>query len=202
MTPRNGRFSKPDSQGHYVRQLGWKRNDKGSKVQHKFRLGRDKLEAGRRDDRLRQLWEKISSSQSASESLWDDITLDIAKQIAKGVDNVALPPLSESENSKTYAVRLQGIQDRFSFLRLIPTDKELYTRGLEDRAIDMRNIVLIDNPYENYWRDKSYLERYVAPPLKPLNKDDVVCLDDVSESLTSVPLSNSNKNTNDVTCPQ
>jgi hypothetical protein len=46
---------KLDPQGQYARQIGWKRNGSGRRVQHKFRLGADLNEARRREQRLREV---------------------------------------------------------------------------------------------------------------------------------------------------
>ncbi len=59
MATRTGRLSAPDKQGHYARQLGWKRSTTGKKVQHKFRLGRDRQVAEVRESLLRRIWEAI-----------------------------------------------------------------------------------------------------------------------------------------------
>ncbi len=164
MATRTGRLSKPDKQGHYARQLGWKLNGKGVRVQHKFRLGADKREAERRDDQLRRIWEQIDSDSPDGTALWNDLTLEIGKQVAKGAEKVALAPKPEDESPVSYASRLQLIQNRFTFLRFVPTDQLRYTAGVGDRAVDMRQVVLRDNPYEDYWRDRDPFE---ALPLKP-----------------------------------
>ncbi|QDT85295.1 hypothetical protein [Gimesia chilikensis] len=79
MATRTGRLARPDHSGQYARQLGWKRNDNGRKIQHKFRLGTDRREAERRDGMLRQLWEEIEGATAQQEPLWNDFTLDIAR---------------------------------------------------------------------------------------------------------------------------
>src|SRR4051794_9822501 len=83
MAPRSGRFSSPDAQGQFVRQLGWKQNANSTRMQHKFRLGSDRHEAGRHEIRLRQLWEQICKESSTAEARWDELTLEIAKQIVR-----------------------------------------------------------------------------------------------------------------------
>lgn len=164
MAARTGRLSKPDKQGQYARQLGWKLNSKGAQVQHKFRLGADKRKAERRDDQLRRLWEQIASDVPAVEALWDELTLEIGKQVAKGADKIALDPIPDDESPKIYASRLQRIQDRFSFLRFVPSDQKRYTEGVGDNAIDMRHVVLVDNPYENYWKNHDPFEALTLKP--------------------------------------
>ena len=174
MATRTGRLAKPDAQGQFVRQLGWKLSGKQTKVQHKFRLGVDKREAEQRDVRLRQLWEQIERDAPQRAALWDNLTLDIAKRIAAGMEKIPLAPLSEDEPPASYARRLQQVQNRFSFLRFVPSDSERYTKGIGDQAYDLRQVVLIDNPYENYWRNKSFAEIFRAPPLTP--RSDAVIL--------------------------
>jgi len=168
MAARSGRLAKPDKQGHYARQLGWKMNSSGKRVQHKFRLGRDRQQAERRDDRLRQLWETIERETTTGDALWNDVTLEIAKQIAKGSDTICLAPLTDDESASRYADRLQRTQNEFSFLRFVPSDEPRYTAGLGDRTVDLRQMVLIDNPYEDYWKRHA---PKVAPPLRPQTHD-------------------------------
>ena len=166
MATRTGRLSKPDSQGQYVRQLGWKLTPKGSKGQHKFRLGTDRPEAERRDARLRQLWETIERDCCDGQPLWDDLTLEIAKQIAKGVINVDLDPVSTEELPYAYAERLQSIQNRFPFLRFSPSDEKRYTRGLGDKAANLRDVVLI-SPRRDFFSVREPDSLLYAPPLRP-----------------------------------
>lgn len=79
MASRGGRLAQPDSQGQYVRQLGWKDSGSRGRVQHKFRLGTDQREAERRDDRLRQLWDQIMKGRGAEAEearCWDRSPLE------------------------------------------------------------------------------------------------------------------------------
>lgn len=177
MATRTGRLSKPDSQGQYVRQLGWKLNSKGNRVQHKFRLGSDKVEAERRDAQLRQMWQRIENEGNGADAAWDELTLDVAKQVAKGTDRITLDPLKDEETPAAYAWRLQTIQDRFPFLRFAPSDEKRYTLGIGDKAVDQREIVLIDNPAERYWSQRDSSDLFVAPPLRPTG-DEMVCSDE------------------------
>lgn len=77
MAARSGRLSKPDVQGHFVRQLGWKLNENGERIQHKFRLGADRQEAELREVKLRKLWDAICKAPYG-DHLWDVVTLEIA----------------------------------------------------------------------------------------------------------------------------
>lgn len=186
MAPRSGRLANPDSQGQYVRQLGWKDTTSGTRAQHKFRLGSDRSEAERRDDRLRQLWEQICKDSSSAEARWDDLTLEIARQIARGEDRIQLPPATDDESAAGYAYRLQRTQNRFPFLRFVPADLERYTKGIGDKAIDQRDIVLVGDSREDYWRQKSFMERYRPPALKP-ETDNVVGRGDPLAQMFSQP---------------
>jgi len=187
MAARTGRLAKPDAQGHYARQLGWKLNRKGVRAQHKFRLGIDRREAERRDDQLRRLWEQIEREAPQGTALWDEQTLDIAKQLAKGTEPISLAPIPDDELPTSYASRLQRIQNRFSFVRFVPSDNERYTTGIGDKAYDTREIVLVDSPYENYWRNKSHTEIFHAPPLKPESDVGIVAKDRSYESSLGPP---------------
>ena len=166
MATRTGRLSRPDAQGQYVRQIGWKLNDKGRRVQHKFRLGSDKLEAQRRDDRLRQLWQQIEKEAGDADALWDALTLGIAKHVANGMDRILLDPLQNEEKPAAYTRRLQAIQDRFPFLRFSPSDEKRYAQGIGEKAYDRRDIVLFDTPSERYWSQWDPADLRVAPPLR------------------------------------
>ena len=167
MATRTGRLSKPDSQGHYVRQLGWKIGPGDKRVQHKFRLGTDKREAQRRDDRLRQIWEQIEGDHRVDQPVWDELTLEIARQVSKGVEEISLAPGGDDEADTDYARRLQETQNRFPTLRFSPTDKARYARGIGDRAFELRDIVAIDNPYEDFFKQQADADLLVAPPLQP-----------------------------------
>lgn len=186
MGSRSGRLANPDSQGQYVRQLGWKHPTGGARVQHKFRLGSDRREAERRDDRLRQLWDQIVKECSAAEAYWDDLTLEIARQIARGEELISLLPEADEESPATYAYRLQRIQNRFPSLRFAPADVERYTRGIGDKAIDRRAMVLVGDSREDYWNQKSFLERYFPPELKP-EVEAIVGLGDPISQMLSQP---------------
>jgi hypothetical protein len=84
MATRSRQTWKLDAQGQYARQIGWKQNAQGQRVQHKFRLGADLPEAKRRDLRLRELWERTEATAGRAAPLWDDSTLEIARQITRG----------------------------------------------------------------------------------------------------------------------
>lgn len=132
MATRTARLSKLDKQGQLARQIGWKLNSSGKRIQHKFRLGTDRTVAERRDHLLRQLWARIEKDASDGIPLWDDQSLAIVRQIARGEEEIKLLPLSTGEANDQYAQRLQGIQNWFPFLRFIPGDEGSYLRGIGD----------------------------------------------------------------------
>ncbi|MFI4851276.1 MAG: helix-turn-helix domain-containing protein [Gimesia chilikensis] len=176
MATRTGRLNKPDRQGQYVRQLGWKRNDSGRKIQHKFRLGSDRREAERRDGLLRQLWEKIEGTTTEQEPLWNEFTLDLARAIAKGIDRIPLPPLSEEETPGQYAKRLQAIQDRFPFLRFQPTEEQRYAQGIGELAFELKDL-LITGTVEDLFPVLKQKE-LLAPPLRPSSETNHMLIHD------------------------
>ncbi len=59
MPTRTKKKWKADARGRYPREIGYKRNDRGELVPHKFYLGEDEGEAQRRNVRLEELWEVI-----------------------------------------------------------------------------------------------------------------------------------------------
>ena len=167
MAARRGRLSKPDAQGKYVRQLGWKLNSNGERTQHKFRLGSDKREAEQRDSRLQQLWNQIEQETTVGNPLWDELTLEIAKQIALGEAKVQLAPLSDDEAATDYARRLQRIQNRFAFLRFAPTDEQRYAAGLGDKIRRGGTVLYDTDPEINELLNRRSNEWIKLPPLQP-----------------------------------
>ena len=122
----------------------------------------------------------------SAEARWDDLTLAIARQIARGEDSIQLPPDTDDESAASYVYRLQRIQNRLTFLRFVAADLERYTRGIGNRAIDQRDIVLVGDSREDYWEQKCFMERYLPPPLKP-ETDDVVGRGDPMAQMFSQP---------------
>lgn len=185
MAARRGRLAKPDSQGQYVRQLGRKLGSGGKRVQHKFRLGCDKHSAERRDHQLRQMWEQIEKDSGTGESLWNEATLDIAKQVARGADRIILSPVEHDESPRDYARRLQATQDRFPFLRFAASDQQRYAEGLGDRAYDLREVVVMENPYDNFWKQKEVSDLLQAPPMRPQHDATAVANDPAAQMLSA-----------------
>jgi hypothetical protein len=82
------------STGNFERLLGWK-YDPATKAtrQHKFYLGTDPTAAALANQRLERLWAIIEGEAGDSEALWDTLTLDIGKAIAKGKSEFSVAPL-------------------------------------------------------------------------------------------------------------
>lgn len=143
MATRAASLSRPDSQGHFHRQLGWKVNASGKRVQHKFRFGRDRSAAEIRETLLRRFWEAIEISTPAHQrATWTTLTLQIASQIAKGAERIMFDPLDDSETPAIYRRRLQIYQDQYPFLRFEPSDRQRYKRGLTDNEMHLDGVVL------------------------------------------------------------
>ena len=71
--------------GQFSRQIGWKTSRGGKRVQHKFRLGQNLKEAQRREQKLIELWEQVEKTAGGAPPLWDDTSLEIGTQLARGI---------------------------------------------------------------------------------------------------------------------
>ena len=89
MVTRNRHIWKLDNQGEYPRQIGWKHSRNGKLMQHKFRLGSDLKEAQRREQKIVEFWERIEETTDTTPVVWTDFTLDVAKQLAKALRQLA-----------------------------------------------------------------------------------------------------------------
>ena len=106
------------SDGQFDCRVGWKINGQGKRDQHRFRLGSDLKEAKRRDQLLRQFWERIEQLKPV-EPLWDDETLTFARQIAEGqlfVTVVRQP----AEAMVPYCQRVHRLRQAFPMLSIQP----------------------------------------------------------------------------------
>lgn len=158
MPTRAAALSKPDSLGHYHRQLGWKINASGNRVQHKFRFGCDRSEAEIREALLRRFWSAIEANTPARKRpVWSESTLAIASQIAKGAQRILIEPTDASESPTVYRRRLQIIQDNYPFLRFEPTDAERYKQSLSNDEIFSEGVAL-DGMSEALLRRRSEYE--------------------------------------------
>ncbi len=118
-----------DSQGQYPRQIGWKRNEKGQYVQHKFRLGDDLKEAQKREQRLQEFWQQIETNYAGEgRPSWNGFTLSIAKQIAKGTVQIVIPRMSKT-TPESYARWLHRLQRHYPMISIVGEDEEAYVTG-------------------------------------------------------------------------
>ena len=167
MVTRKARLTRRDSQGHYARQAGWKINAAGKRVQHKFRLGTDPKDAERRDSRLRELWERIEKIEGA-EALWDDATLEIAKQLARGEEVIRLGQ-RQDETDCDYAQRIREEQAKFTTFRLLPADELAFTRGVGARAFRASECLVWPMSAQQEWERRHNGEEFFAPLLPELS---------------------------------
>jgi hypothetical protein len=118
-----------DSQGEYSRQIGWKPNQEGRYVQHKFRLGSDLASAQERAQRLQAFWNRIEETKLGPErAVWHPFTLEIAKQIAKGQTEVVVQRLPKDAN-EAYARYLHRIQRHYPMLHIVADDEQAFLNG-------------------------------------------------------------------------
>ena len=89
-----------DVQGHYRRYLGWKLSG-GKRVQHLFRLGKSEAAAHAANLRLEATWGGVEARwrrlhaegrAGSDEPLWDDVSLAIARAVAKGEPSCPVGP--------------------------------------------------------------------------------------------------------------
>jgi hypothetical protein len=154
---------KPDADGIYYRELGWKRGKEADKFrQHKFYLGSDLTEAQIRFLKLGQVWEATERrwdrhGRLTPRALWDDVALQIGQAVSRGeqVCRVDLPPrLSWSDFSNSEVVRgatfpaseadpaqvvawLRQLQTDYPMIRLVLENEEAQAVGermLHDQA--------------------------------------------------------------------
>jgi hypothetical protein len=135
---------KPDQNGEYYRNLGWKRTRTGNRGQHKFLLGTNRKEAEARNVLLERVWQTIEDKQG-QHAEWSEVTLDIGTAIAKGTNEVritrreilsSIPGVGTCfERDMDYARRIGQFRTEFPFINFIPESPEEYHRGVEEGAM-------------------------------------------------------------------
>jgi len=110
---------KPNNQGVYERQIGWKTSRNGNRVQHKFRFTCVLKEAQRREHRIVELWERIEATTIGRNPQWTDVTIEIAKQIAAGRMPIQIQK-EDGEDSVAYVQRVRRLRDRFPTMGILP----------------------------------------------------------------------------------
>ncbi|QEG24764.1 hypothetical protein [Mariniblastus fucicola] len=117
-----------DARGYFSRQIGWELSRTGKLQQHKFLLGKERRQAEWRERKLRELWDRFANSTPEDKPLWPEDLLEIAKLIAKGVEEVAVVSRPDDE-AITYASRIQALQAEHSVVLFVPADRYLYDVG-------------------------------------------------------------------------
>lgn len=128
MATRTRKTWKPQRDGQFVRQLGWKRGLHGRVTQPKFRLGTDLREAKRREMMLSLLWEFVERSAHTEPIMWPPEALEVAKQLAS--HGRATLPKEEGESNDDYAIRVLALADRLPGIPLLPADAEAFREEL------------------------------------------------------------------------
>ncbi len=121
MVTRNRTTWRVRADGQFDCRVGRQINLKGRIDQPRFRLGSELREAQRRDRLLRQIWETIERANPA-QPLWNDETLELAKQVAAGNVVVVVPRRAEEEQTEEgviqYAQRVHALQKNFPMLAI------------------------------------------------------------------------------------
>jgi predicted DNA-binding protein (UPF0251 family) len=123
------------STGNFERLLGWKYDPKTKTTrQHKFYLGTDPTAAALANQRLERLWAIIESEAGDSDALWDTLTLDIGKALAKGKSEFSVAPLPKYMTPHDYVGYLQELARRFPIIAFVPADPDYFALGVKTLA--------------------------------------------------------------------
>jgi hypothetical protein len=131
MAARTRKTWKPQRDGQYVRQLGWKRGPSGKLTQVKFRLGTDLREAKRREMMLVELWESVEEDAKTEPVMWPAEALPIAKQIAR--EGRASVLRRENEPGSLYVYRVSRLAARLPRIPILPADKDVFQQAAESQ---------------------------------------------------------------------
>jgi hypothetical protein len=120
---------KAEKDGIYRRNIGYLRRVDGKLTQPKLSLGRVKRTAQERLDRIAAIWHRIEleSKQAGTSPIWDDLSLKIAKAIAKGEPafRYSLP----DADPETYARIVEAIASCYPEIPVLPVDEVAYHEG-------------------------------------------------------------------------
>lgn len=143
MATRTRKTWKPQRDGQFVRQLGWKPGPHGKVTQPKFRLGTDLREAKRREMMLGELWDFVEEHAGAEPAVWPPETLGVAKQIAR--NGKACVPRHDGESNSVYASRVLALAQRLPAIPLLPADAEAFR---EELAVWSKSTAELDDRHE------------------------------------------------------
>lgn len=123
-----------DAKGRFRPYLGWRQTEDGAHVQHRFNLGRERNAAEMAMMRLRQLWQHVEATHEPNADsprpAWDEESLWIAEQIAKGETSIRLPR-RRVDKADAYARYFHRVQNHFPFIVFMPDDQVQYEAGTE-----------------------------------------------------------------------
>jgi len=106
----------------FVRYIG--KDPQGKQV--KFRLGDNQDKATLAKVKLEALWQRVSKEADR----WDELTLTIAKAIARGANTVSLPP--NTTDPMAYLNWIHRLDDRFGdLIQVLPDQPDLYRAGAD-----------------------------------------------------------------------
>lgn len=139
---------------HFTRDLGWKVNAQGKRVQHRFVLGQDRAIAERAVVLLDQLWaavvqaadldnRNLGPTDETRQPLWDTQTLWIAGALRKGEAQIVVPyqpvasigeqaegsPSHGAYGESAYATYLHALRTQYPFVAFVPDSPEAVRRG-------------------------------------------------------------------------
>jgi hypothetical protein len=127
-----------DSRGTYQRDLGWKKVAEGYR-QHRFYLGKDRMQALTRSDQLEQVWKSVVTrwerDRIGERPLWETDTLAIAQAVSRGEKAVKINHKEGVEGlpipDQTVAAWLCQLRQDFPAVRIDLEDDEVQEKGLE-----------------------------------------------------------------------
>ena len=149
------------STGNFERLLGWKYDaETKTSRQQKFYLGTDPAAAALANQRLDRLWAIIECEASGSDAIWDRLTLDIGKAIAKGMSEFkATPPPNMPPHN--YVGYLQELARRFPIIAFVPADPDYFALGVKMKST--ANVKVINDAKESISRASGYLKELDLP---------------------------------------
>jgi len=152
MATRTRKTWKPQKDGQYVRQLGWKRGREGKLAQAKFRLGTDVGEARRREMMLAEFWQCVEKDTSAEPATWPEEALHVAKQIAR--DGRASVPKREGEPNGLYLRRVSRLAERLPGVPLMSADEAAFQQAAEEGSKSAAEFVALHEKASFAFRDR------------------------------------------------
>jgi hypothetical protein len=121
-----------DARGNYRRDVGWERVGDEWR-QHRFYVGKDRVQAALRVARLDQTWDCICKAWQRDHDTprpqWDTETLPMALAVARGEEEIALDVPQEVSEPADAILWLSQMRKDFPHLRLVPADAAVQAQG-------------------------------------------------------------------------